>query len=81
MILYNDCEYLAHHLLTLGYMFQQCLPAPLNVVATFVDMVPSFQALGRKYFRNQMVSFFYIHVITSLHLFISPLSFYNRDFW
>eukprot|EP00043_Microstomoeca_roanoka_P026135 m.10817 g.10817 ORF g.10817 m.10817 type:complete len:728 (-) comp6241_c1_seq1:508-2691(-) len=44
--LYNDCIYIAHHLLSLGYVYRGSLPEELQPVATFVDLVPMFRDLG-----------------------------------
>ncbi|XP_023823816.1 centromere/kinetochore protein zw10 homolog isoform X4 [Salvelinus sp. IW2-2015] len=46
-IQHNNCMYIAHHLLTLGYQFSPRLPDPLSEgAATFVDLVPGFRKLG-----------------------------------
>jgi hypothetical protein len=39
VVFYNDCCYIAHHLLSLGFAFKQHLPADVAAVATFVDLV------------------------------------------
>eukprot|EP00040_Diaphanoeca_grandis_P029833 m.175499 g.175499 ORF g.175499 m.175499 type:complete len:762 (-) comp31824_c0_seq1:356-2641(-) len=49
-VFYNDCFYIAHHLLTLGHQFRNALPAAARPAATFVDMVPAFQELGERHF-------------------------------
>ena len=55
---YNNCMYLAHHLLTLGHQFRAKLPEPLNRgAATFVDLVSPIRSLGEKCFEDQLVSF------------------------
>ncbi|KAJ3071541.1 Centromere/kinetochore protein zw10 [Podochytrium sp. JEL0797] len=54
VIFYNDCEYFAHHLLTMGYQYQDRLPEPANQFATFLDMIPFFRNLGERYFRSQL---------------------------
>ncbi|TPX43680.1 hypothetical protein SeMB42_g04632 [Synchytrium endobioticum] len=54
MIFYCDCEYIVHHLITLGYQFATKLPPPVKSYGTFVDLVPSFRKLGEYYFRNQL---------------------------
>ena len=52
---YNNCMYLAHHLLTLGHQFRPKLPEPLNRgAATFVDMVSPMRNLGEKCFEDQL---------------------------
>eukprot|EP00049_Salpingoeca_infusionum_P006249 m.103871 g.103871 ORF g.103871 m.103871 type:complete len:204 (-) comp13247_c0_seq9:43-654(-) len=38
-ILHNDCFYIAHHLLCLGYRYKASLPEDLQAIATFVDLV------------------------------------------
>lgn len=42
----NDCLYLAHHMITLGYEFRQGLPPPANQTATMIDTVPLFRELA-----------------------------------
>ena len=55
---YNNCMYLAHHLLTLGHQFRPKLPEPLKRgAATFVDMVSPMRNLGEKCFEDQLVCF------------------------
>jgi centromere/kinetochore protein ZW10 len=54
MLFFNDCMYISHHLLTLGFQYQSKLPAPLNKTATFVDLIPLFRQLGAKYYNLQM---------------------------
>jgi len=49
-VFYNDCFYIAHHLLTLGHQFRSALPGSIRAAATFVDMVPAFQELGERHF-------------------------------
>eukprot|EP01147_Barroeca_monosierra_P009001 gene9001-1331_t len=46
--LYNDCMYIAHHLLSLGYIYRDSLPEEFRSLATFVDMVPPFRSLGQQ---------------------------------
>ncbi|KAJ0061891.1 hypothetical protein NL108_013754, partial [Boleophthalmus pectinirostris] len=54
-IQYNNCMYLAHHLLTLGHHFRAHLPQPLSEgVGTFVDMVSSLRKLGARCFLTQL---------------------------
>eukprot|EP00049_Salpingoeca_infusionum_P006247 m.103856 g.103856 ORF g.103856 m.103856 type:complete len:303 (-) comp13247_c0_seq7:124-1032(-) len=47
-ILHNDCFYIAHHLLCLGYRYKASLPEDLQAIATFVDLVPAFRQLGEQ---------------------------------
>ncbi|KAJ3179814.1 Centromere/kinetochore protein zw10 [Geranomyces variabilis] len=54
MLFYNDCEYMAFHLLVLGYRYHKGQPYPLSQMGTFLDMVPTFRKLGEGYFRSQM---------------------------
>ncbi|KAJ3019439.1 Centromere/kinetochore protein zw10 [Thoreauomyces humboldtii] len=54
MLLHNDCEYVAFHLLVLAYRYSKTLPYPLADMASFLDMVPAYRKLGEAYFRNQM---------------------------
>lgn len=42
----NDCLYLAHHMVTLGYEFRSGLPSPLNQTATMMDTVPLFREMA-----------------------------------
>lgn len=49
-VFHNDCFYIAHHLLSLGYQFRSALPESFQPVATFVDMVPDFHELGEAKF-------------------------------
>ncbi|CAH1790755.1 unnamed protein product [Owenia fusiformis] len=52
---HNNCLYIAHHLMTLGFQFKLRLPKPLNSGAsTFVDMVPKLRRLGAECFMEQM---------------------------
>lgn len=54
MLFYNDCVYIAHHLLTLGHHYQNKLRPPLDSTATFIDMVPAYRHLGQMYFKKQL---------------------------
>ncbi|KAJ3409466.1 Centromere/kinetochore protein zw10 [Chytridiales sp. JEL 0842] len=54
IIFYNDCQYFAHHLLTLGYQCQPRMPKSISNVTTFLDLIPSFRKLGEMHFRSQM---------------------------
>lgn len=56
MLFYNDCVYIAHHLLTLGHHYQNKLRYPLDSTATFIDMVPAYRNLGQMYFKKQLVN-------------------------
>lgn len=53
-VFHNDCFYIAHHLLSLGYQFRSALPESFQPVATFVDMVPGFHNLGETKFVAMM---------------------------
>ncbi|KAG5456354.1 MAG: Centromere/kinetochore Zw10-domain-containing protein [Olpidium bornovanus] len=55
VLFYNDCTYIVHHLITMGYQFKPRLLPPLNQTATMVDMIPAFRRLGQGCFRAQMV--------------------------
>lgn len=47
--------YLAHHLLTLVYKYEDKLPAAIQKHnLTYTDQVLSLRSLGAKYFLNQM---------------------------
>ena len=54
MTLYNDCMYLAHHLLSLGFTYRHVLPEEMQGVATLVDMVPVFRELGQQQLERMM---------------------------
>ena len=55
VVQHNNCMYLAHHLITLGYQFHSRLPPPLNSeVATFIDQVPYVRQLGEECFLSEM---------------------------
>jgi len=54
MLFYNDCIYIAHHLLTLGHHYQNKLRPPLDSTVTFIDMVPIYRQLGQMYFKKQL---------------------------
>ena len=49
---YNNCMYIAHHLMTLGHQFSKQLPQTIN--ATFVDLVPKIRRLGTDSFLQQL---------------------------
>ncbi|XP_071946639.1 centromere/kinetochore protein zw10 homolog [Antedon mediterranea] len=52
---YNNCMYIAHHLLTLGHQYRSQLPPPLcQGSATFVDGIPQFRHLATDCFMEQM---------------------------
>ncbi|NXD99804.1 ZW10 protein, partial [Chaetorhynchus papuensis] len=52
---YNNCMYIAHHLLTLGHQFRYLTSTVLSDCGgTFVDMVPDFKKLGMECFLAQM---------------------------
>ncbi|XP_052800969.1 centromere/kinetochore protein zw10 homolog [Mya arenaria] len=50
---YNNCMYIAHHLMTLGHQFSKRLPETIN--STFVDLVPQIRRLGSESFIQQLV--------------------------
>ncbi|XP_016088830.1 centromere/kinetochore protein zw10 homolog isoform X1 [Sinocyclocheilus grahami] len=52
-IQHNNCMFIAHHLLTLGFQFKPYLPLK-DGVAYFVDLVPGFRRLGARCFVAQM---------------------------
>jgi len=54
MLFFNDCMYISHHLLTLGFQYQAKLPSLLSKTATFVDLIPLFRQLGDRYYQLQM---------------------------
>ena len=46
-IYYNNCMFVAHHLVTLGFEFRQDMPSPLNSeLCTFIDLIPIIRNLG-----------------------------------
>ena len=48
-IYYNNCMFVAHHLITLGFEFQQDMAPPLNSeICTFIDFVPVIRILGEE---------------------------------
>lgn len=49
---YNNCMYIAHHLMTLGHQFSKKLPSHIN--STFVDLVPKIRRLGTESFMQQL---------------------------
>lgn len=52
---YNNCMYLAHHLITLGHQFHSKLPPPLNSqTTTFIDQVPLVRQLGEECFLTEI---------------------------
>ncbi|KAJ1649914.1 ribosome biogenesis protein ytm1 [Dispira simplex] len=50
MLLHNDCDYLARHLVVLGKPQKEHWSYPLNQLATFVDLIPSLRNLGQTEF-------------------------------
>ncbi|KAJ2855163.1 ribosome biogenesis protein ytm1 [Coemansia erecta] len=46
-VLFNDCEYICHHLATLGLRFRDKWPPALQASATLVDVVASYRSLAR----------------------------------
>ncbi|RKP09481.1 Centromere/kinetochore Zw10-domain-containing protein [Thamnocephalis sphaerospora] len=55
-IFYNDCQFIAHHLLALGYRYSKPLAKALHSMATFIDLVPTFRSLGQEQFRRVLVA-------------------------
>lgn len=55
LLLHNDCMYVSHHLLTIGYQYKTKLPPPLNETATFVDMIAELRKIGETALRGQLV--------------------------
>ena len=55
MCFFNDCVYIAYHLVTLAFQFKSSLPEPLKTTATFVDQVPLFRRVGEKQYKAVMV--------------------------
>ncbi|NXM38269.1 ZW10 protein, partial [Gymnorhina tibicen] len=51
---YNNCMYIAHHLLTLGHQFRYLSAVLSDCGGTFVDAVPDFKKLGMECFLAQM---------------------------
>ncbi|KAL4238190.1 Centromere/kinetochore protein zw10 [Mactra antiquata] len=49
---YNNCMYIAHHLMLFGHQFSKKLPTTIN--ATFVDLVPKIRRLGTEAFMYQL---------------------------
>ena len=49
---YNNCMFIAHHLMTLGHQFSKKLPSHIN--STFVDLVPKIRRLGSESFIRQL---------------------------
>lgn len=54
MSFFNDCFYIALHLLTLGLQYQDRLPQDKTGTFTLVDLVPLFRQLGEKQYREQL---------------------------
>ncbi|KAJ2909374.1 ribosome biogenesis protein ytm1 [Coemansia aciculifera] len=46
-VMYNDCEFICHHLSTLGFRYQDKWPPVLRASATFVDVIASYRALSK----------------------------------
>ena len=55
MIFYNDCIYICHHLSTLGYTHQGCLPEELKSLGTFVDEIPPLYEYGQQCLKAELV--------------------------
>lgn len=54
MIYSNDCDYICHHLLTLGYQFQGVLPENTKALASFLDMIHLFRQERERVYLKQM---------------------------
>ncbi|KAJ2327719.1 ribosome biogenesis protein ytm1 [Coemansia sp. RSA 2681] len=46
-VMYNDCEFICHHLSTLGFRYQDKWPHVLRASATFVDVIAAYRALSK----------------------------------
>ncbi|KAJ2226460.1 ribosome biogenesis protein ytm1 [Coemansia sp. RSA 1722] len=46
-VLFNDCEFISHHLATLGLRYRDKWPPALQASATLVDVVASYRALAK----------------------------------
>lgn len=46
-VMYNDCQYICHHLSTLGYKYQDKWPAVFRKSVTLVDILTSYRSLSK----------------------------------
>ncbi|KAJ2492431.1 ribosome biogenesis protein ytm1 [Coemansia sp. RSA 2050] len=46
-VMYNDCEFICHHLSTLGFRYREKWPQVLRASATFVDVIAAYRALSK----------------------------------
>ncbi|KAJ2886051.1 ribosome biogenesis protein ytm1 [Coemansia aciculifera] len=46
-VMYNDCEFICHHLSTLGFRYQEKWPHVLRASATFVDVIAAYHTLSK----------------------------------
>ncbi|KAJ2055434.1 ribosome biogenesis protein ytm1 [Coemansia sp. S2] len=46
-VMYNDCEFICHHLSTLGFRYQEKWPHVLRASATFVDVIAAYRTLSK----------------------------------
>ena len=89
MCVFNDCHYIAYHLVTLGFQYKARLPEPLRSTATFVDLVPMFRRLGERQYRAVMVRKYREWEVGSgsgclgvyFGVFLVYLWFFLLDFW
>jgi hypothetical protein len=54
MLFHNDCQYIAHSLILMGFLHRRGLPPPLNTTATFLDLVPAFRELAEVAFVREL---------------------------
>ncbi|KAI6656753.1 Centromere/kinetochore protein zw10-like [Oopsacas minuta] len=48
-VFYNNCMFVSHHLVTLGFEFRPHMPEPLNTeICTFIDFIPVIRNLGEE---------------------------------
>ena len=46
---YNNCMFVAHHLISLGFEFRQDMPSPFDSgICTFIDFIPVIRNLGEE---------------------------------
>ncbi|KAJ1955937.1 ribosome biogenesis protein ytm1, partial [Dipsacomyces acuminosporus] len=46
-VMHNDCQYICHHLSTLGFSHREQWPETLRSSVTFVDIIASYRALSK----------------------------------
>ncbi|KAJ2819215.1 ribosome biogenesis protein ytm1 [Coemansia furcata] len=46
-VMFNDCEFICHHLSTLGFRYQDKWPHVLRASATFVDVISAYRTLSK----------------------------------